>query len=213
MKVTLNLDGRTASGGSALITHNERLLDPLDDFTKAISHITGMRKKTEANHLDIARLEFFGGLYTDPVIETPGDIDGQVAGMPAWNIIRCLQDGAKRHKLGLDVLRGVYPLVTFVPLTYESKIKDVTEMWTSGKHAIRKGVGVGQKKVMRTRPMFNEWQCSLPIEIDSEIWDVHKLTVAWRDAGKFAGLCELRPVYGRFNATLTVDKPKKGAAA
>ena len=30
MQVTLKLDGRTASGGSALIMHNERLADPLD---------------------------------------------------------------------------------------------------------------------------------------------------------------------------------------
>src|SRR3954467_2600395 len=98
MQVVLNLDVRTASGGSPLVCHNERLADPLDDIVRTISTFTAKRKKTEADHMEIARLEFLGGLYTN----------GNGPCLPAWNILRCLQDGARRHKRGLDVPRGIY---------------------------------------------------------------------------------------------------------
>ena len=84
MKVTLKLDGSTAVGGAPLVCHNERLADPLDPIVRDIAAISKKRNKTEADHLEIARLEFHGGLYTN----------GNGPCLPAWNILRCLQDGA-----------------------------------------------------------------------------------------------------------------------
>ena len=193
MKVLLKLDGRTASGGSSLVVHNERLADPLDEIVRDIAAISKKRNKTEADHLEIARLEFMGGLYTN----------GNGPCLPAWNILRCLQDGAKRHKRGVDVLRGVYPLVDHVDLNYDGdEVRDPVKMWKAGTYSLRKTVGIKTSRTMRTRPIFNEWQAELPVEVDATIFDLDTLANCWKDAGTYAGIGEMRPVYGRFKATL-----------
>lgn len=195
MQVVLNLDGRTASGGSPLVCHNERLADPLDDIVRTISTFTAKRKKTEADHMEIARLEFLGGLYTN----------GNGPCLPAWNILRCLQDGARRHKRGLDVPRGIYPRAEHADVDYDGP-RDPDVMWKAGTFSLRKTVGVQRSRTMRTRPIFTEWQAKLPIEVDPTVFDLDTLANIWKDAGIYAGLGEMRPVYGRFAATLKEEK-------
>lgn len=204
MRVDLKLDGTTKAGGTALIVHNERTVDALDPFVKAIKAVR-TRGATDEEHLDKSRLEFLAALYTDPVI-TPDSLKGAIV-MPTWNVVRCLQDGAKRYKRGPDVLRGIQPLVESVPIRYEGDSAKTPEaLWKAGTFALRKGVGIGSKKVMKTRPIFREWSLVVPIEVDTEIFNVGDLEVLWRAAGRYAGLCEMRPIYGRFNATLEVVK-------
>jgi hypothetical protein len=190
VKVLLQLDGRSASGGSPLIMHNERLADPLNEHTRALSAVTKKRNKTEADHLEIGRLEFHGGLYTN----------GNGPCLPAWNIIRCLQDGAKRHKRGADVLRGIYPLSDHADVIYDGP-RDPDEMWKAGKFALRKSVGVQRSRTIRTRPLFTDWQAELPVEVDPIVFDLDVLAQCWRDAGVYAGIGDMRPVYGRFIGT------------
>ena len=97
MKATLILDGRTESSGAPLVCHNERLADPLDEYVRAIQAIAKKRGKAEADHAEIARLEFLGGMYTN----------GNGPMLPAWNIIRCLV--------------GEGDLVTTAPLEHRTK--------------------------------------------------------------------------------------------
>jgi hypothetical protein len=191
MKVLLKLDGHPESGGAPLVMHNERLADPLDEIVRSIAAISKKRNKTEADHLEIARLEFTGGLYTN----------GNGPCLPAWNILRCLQDGAKRHKKGADVLRGVYPLVDYADVIYEGP-RETSELWKNGGFALRKTVGIQRSRTMRTRPIFTDWSAELPVEVDSTVFDLDTLANCWKDAGVYAGIGEMRPVYGRFAATL-----------
>lgn len=203
MRYMLRLDGRAESGGSPLIMHNERLADPLDTITRELANITSKRKKTEADHEEIARIEFFGGLYLDPALESVENVDshdGSVA-LPAWNIFRALQDGAKQIKRGQDILRGVIPLAEYVELEFDGPDTAV-DLWKDGSFFIRKGVGVGQKKTMRTRPIFTDWQAQLEIEVDPNVLDEDTIAECWRRAGLYAGLGDMRPVYGRFTATV-----------
>ena len=207
MKVLLKANGRTADGGTPMVMHNERLADPLDSCTQSIAGISKKKNKTLADHEEVARREFLGGLYTDPVIEldTKGQLtsNSQVVIVPAWNVLRCLQEGATRQKRGKDVLRGVQPLVVHATFTYDGPIAP-DELWKAGTFALRKTVSVQRARTVRTRPMFHDWQVDLPIEVDALVLDVHTLRVAWADAGKYAGLGEMRPVYGRFDGTLEV---------
>lgn len=193
-KLKLHLDGRTDSGGASLVMHNEQLADPLNEWTRAIAAISRKRSKTEADHLEIARLEFLGGLYLNAQGEPT---------IPAWNILRCLQDGGKRHKRGADVLRGVFPIQEFADFSYDGDaIRDPEVMWKEGTFALRKTVGVQRSRTMRTRPVFTGWQASLLVEVDSIIFDQDTLAVIWSAAGKYAGLGDMRPVYGRFAGTI-----------
>ncbi len=210
MKCVLRLDGRTASGGSPLIMHNERLADPMDTFVQALGAVTSKRKKTLEDHAEIAHIEFLGGLYTNPAISWPVNGDKAAPALPAWNVLRCLQDGGARHKRGKDVPRGIYPLAEFATLTYDGP-KTPTELWADGGFALRKSVGVQRSRTMRTRPIFTDWQAELPIEVDDQIFDLHALETIWHDAGIYAGLGDMRPVYGRFNGEVAKAAAKAKA--
>jgi len=196
MQVTLG-----ATGEAALVMHNERLADPLDTITRAIGAVTKKRGKTITDHEEISRLEFYGGLYTTKPIEfVDGDIQvpkGAVPTIPAWNLLRCLQDGAKRNKRGLDVLRGVHPVTEHAELDYEGGT-DPEAMWKSQEFVLRKTVGVQRARTTRTRPIFEGWTITLPVEIDPEVFDLDALSHSWSAAGRYAGIGEMRPVYGRF---------------
>jgi hypothetical protein len=195
-----------------MVCHNERLADPLDSITQALAEITGKRKKAIEDHQEIARREFFGGLYTHPVYEWEPDEDLEVLiGVPAWNVLRCLQEGAKRHKRGPDILRGVSPIPEFAPVTFENPFGDVFEgpqsphaLWQDGGLSLRKSVGVQRSRTMRTRPIFREWELTLDVEVDPTVLDVHTIRFMWKDAGLYAGLGEMRPVYGKFEGTVEV---------
>lgn len=196
MQATLRLEGL-----AALVCHNERLADPLDPFVKEIAKYSKKRGKTEADHEEIGFLEFMGGLYCSPTLNYPLNGNNGVPSLPAWNILRCLQDGGRRHKRGMDVPRGIYPLVESVPIQYEGPT-DPQEMWGHGGFMLRKSVGIQRSRTMRTRPFFAEWAAELPIEVDAQVFDLGALATIWHDAGIYAGLGEMRPVYGRFNGTL-----------
>jgi hypothetical protein len=192
MRVMLTLDGRTEAGGTPLVMHHERLADPLDDHAREIAKRSKKRNKTDADHLEIARLEFLGGMYTN----------GNGPCLPAWNIIRCLQDGAKRTKRGRDVLRGVAPLVDSVDLAYDGP-REPEVLWKEGGYSLRKTVGIRGSRTMRTRPIFVDWTAALPGEVDPVIFDPDRLAACWQDAGRYAGLGEMRPIHGKFLGTLT----------
>ena len=200
-----------ARSSAPLVVHNERLADPLDDFTIAIAGVSKKRNKTIADHETIARFEFFGSLYTDPALTL--DDDGELVNgnkdtgpcapvLPAWNILRCLQEGAKRHKRGLDVLRGVHPLPPNAELVYDGP-RDVEKLWEDGTFSLRKAVGIQRSRTMRTRAIFVDWTFELPVEVDMTVFDLTTLQVCWRDAGVYVGLSEMRPIYGRFTGTIS----------
>ena len=45
------------------LMHNGQLSDPLNEWTKAKKKITDKKKKTDADHEEVSRLEWMGGLY------------------------------------------------------------------------------------------------------------------------------------------------------
>lgn len=194
MRMILHADGRPPKG-SALVMHNERMADPLEPIVREIAQITKKGvKKTEADHEEIGRLEFVGGMYENA--------NGPC--IPAWNVLRCLQDGARRIKRGLDVPRGIIPLVETADLEYEGP-RAIDVLWKEGGFSLRKTVGIQRSRTMRTRPIFVDWQLEVPIEVDSNVWDLDTLRHCWEEAGKYAGLGEMRPVYGRFEGTITEE--------
>jgi hypothetical protein len=194
-----------ATGITPLVLHNERLADPLDEFTRAIGAISKKRNKAEEDHRNIGRLEFLGGLYTEPPLEPNPNGHKYKIGVPGWNVLRCLQDGAKRQKRGADVPRGVHLLPdNFAVLKYEGP-DSPEEMWKEGpRFALRKTVGIQRSRTMRTRPIFTDWEFELDVEIDPTIFDLHVLQTAWTDAGRYYGLGEMRPIYGRFHGEVEV---------
>jgi hypothetical protein len=194
-RIRVTFDGSTAVNGSPLLMHNERLADPLDPYARWMAELSGKRKKTERDHEELGRREFIGGGYwlhdDGPGTNPTGPC------VPTWNIIRCLQAGATRFKLGKQVVRGLVPVTDVTPLVYDGP-DDADALWRSASFVSRKGVGVGQSKVIRTRPSFTDWQVDAELELDLTILDPATVASIAVSAGLYEGLGDNRPRHGRF---------------
>lgn len=198
-RIRVTLDGRTAVNGSPLLMHNERLADPIDPYGKWLAEITGKRTKTERDIEEMARREFLGAGYW--AIDS-GPESGDQAGpiIPTWNIVRCLQESASRHKLGKHVLRGIVPVDEETPLLYDGP-READAMWKAGTFHSRKGVAVGQRRVIRTRPCFTDWSVEAELELDLNILDPAQVNQIANEAGRYCGLGDARPRFGRFHGS------------
>lgn len=194
-RIKVAFDGSTAVNGSPLLMHNERLADPLDPYTRWLAELSKKTKKTERDIEEIGRREFLGaGYWLDD--NGPGKASSGPY-IPTWNIIRCLQEAAKRHKLGKNIVRGIVPVTEETPLVYDGP-QDTDALWKSGTFHSRKGVGVGTKRVMRTRPCFPNWKVECELELDLSILDPDVVDAIAVQAGQYEGLGDARPRFGRF---------------
>lgn len=112
----------TLKGETPLMLHNIRLADPLDPFAVQMKEITSKKKKTEADHAAIARIEWEGGMYFDP---KAGPF------LPTWNVIRSLRDGAALTKRGKDIMRAVMIADPVAPILYDGP-RTLDAMWAAG---------------------------------------------------------------------------------
>lgn len=187
MKVRINIQGTCP-----LLMHNIRLADPLDPIAKAMKAVSGKRKKTDDDLLQLARLEFEGGLYLSPTVGPY---------IPGVNIEKAIQTGAKITKQGKQVERGLFVTDNEVPLLYKGP-RTVDELWADANFRSSMAVKVGQARVMRTRPIFNEWALEAEANVDPGLLDIDNLQAILSDAGAMAGIGDYRPRYGRFEASV-----------
>lgn len=176
------------TGKSPLLMHSDRFANPLDPLTKAHKELTGKRKKTDDDHIAIARSEFIGGCYWN-------NQDG--FHLPAQNLNSCLVAAAKLQKLGVKFKQGVTVVEDALPLE-NVKAKTPTELWTDLDHVDVRGVKVGTAKVMRYRPIFRRWTTAATIAFNEEVVSESDLRKAVIDAGAMIGLGDYRPRHGRF---------------
>lgn len=192
MRIRVLLDGREASGGTPMLHHSEVLADPISPEGRSVAEIAGKRKKTEADHEELARREWLGGMYYD---ETLGPV------LPTWNFVRSMQEAAKLSRLGKTIERGVFPENEFVEIRYDGP-RDLDSMWKARTFALRKGVGISGRRVMRTRPIFREWEVDLVLVVDPFVVDYETITKIATQAGRYIGVCDFRSGrYGRYLAT------------
>ncbi|MFT4126260.1 MAG: hypothetical protein QM662_08530 [Gordonia sp. (in: high G+C Gram-positive bacteria)] len=185
----------TITGNTPLLMHNSRLSDPLDPASKALKKISSKRTKTDDDHIALGEAEFMGSLYLDPHV---GPF------IPDLNIAAALLAGAKLNKLGVKVTRGLLITTPVNPLAYDGP-RDPAEMWRSGRFAHRASVGVGQSRVMRTRPVFHDWACEAEGLLDESQLDISQIIQIAQNAGDFIGIGDWRPRFGRFTAKVEAE--------
>ncbi len=187
MKVRIGVRGTTP-----LITHNIRLANPLDPIAKAMKGISAKRTKTEDDYVQLARLEFEGGLYLDPEV---GPF------LPGANVEKCIVEGARVTKQGKQVERGLFVVDNTIPLLYTGP-RSAEKLWADENFRNVSAVRIGQQRIMRTRPMFRSWALDVDAELDPGLLSVDQLQAIITDAGSMVGLGDYRPRYGRFEATV-----------
>lgn len=179
------------TGTSPLLHSCDKLADPLDPATIAHKELTSKRKKTEDDHLAIARSQWQGGLYFDNEIGVY---------MPTQNFRAALVGGGKLNKLGMQIKRGTMLLEDRVPLEYGAKLT-IDQLWEQ-RYIDRRSVVVGTARVMAYRPKFTNWSCELALLYDESTLDENQIMQSAENAGKFCGIGGFRPekggVFGRF---------------
>lgn len=178
----------TIKGTTAMLMHSERLANPFDPLTKEIKAISGKRKKTEDDLRDMARLEWLGGLYHD---------DDSGIHVPGYNIFACIINGGKIHKLGTSIKRSALVLEDKVPVDYDGP-KTPEKLFDVKRFVDMRSVKVGTAKVMRCRPIFQDWACQFTVTFDEASLQRGDLDRCVQTAGEMVGLGDYRPRFGRF---------------
>lgn len=176
------------TGTSPLMMHSDRLANHLLPETKAHKELTGKRKKTDDDHLAIARSEFIAGAYFD---EKLGFY------VPGQNFDATFWSGAKLQKMGVHWKRGAMVMTDKVKLEFDGP-NTPARLWEDARFVDCRGVKVGQAKIMRYRPIFLDWAVTLEVVVNPDVLDVAEAKKAISDAGKLIGVCEYRPRFGRF---------------
>lgn len=179
------------TGTSPLMMHADTLANPLSPITKAHKELTSVRKKTEDNHLAIARSEFLAGCYFN-------DVDGFY--IPGQNLDATFLAGAKLSKLGTHWKRGCMVLENSVKLLHNGPATPA-KLWEDRAFVDVRGVKVGTSKVMRYRPVFLDWAAEFSVSVNTEVLDLQEAKKAIEDGGALIGTCEFRPRFGRFEVT------------
>lgn len=176
------------TGTSPLMMHSDRLANPLAPETKIHKSLTSKRKKTDDDHLAIARSEFVAGAYWH---ESCGFY------VPGQNFDATFLAGAKLQKLGTHWKRGAMVLENQVKLLHDGPTSPEA-LWESPANVDCRGVKVGMAKIMRYRPIFLAWAAELTVSLNTDVLDLQEAKKAIEDAGALIGTCEFRPRFGRF---------------
>jgi hypothetical protein len=175
-------------GIAPLLMHSARLADPLDDATKALAKVTSKRKKTDDDHAEVGRLEHLGSLY---IADQLGPY------IPGANVEACLFKGATRTKQGTFLKSALLIPEEVNPLIYAGP-RDAAGLWQNKSFVHRSSVKVGTSRVIRTRPVFANWQLVVEGELDLEVVDQGSFATIAENAGRLVGLGDWRPRFGRF---------------
>ncbi len=170
-----------------MIVHNGQTADPLNRFAKELKQVTGKRKKVDSDYEELARIEFYAGLYMGK--------DGPI--IPATNIDALLINAAKKSREGTAAKSGVFAAGD-MRLEYEGP-RTVDEMWKVDDFKFSALVRVGMARVSRMRPIFREWSGVITLNYDDAVLNLSRLDDWMYAAGTQVGLGDWRPQHGRFS--------------
>lgn len=177
----------TVRGTTPLLMHSERLANPFDPLTVELKTLTKRRNKTQDDLLEIARIEWLGGLYHDE----------SGIFLPGYNVLAALVGGGKMRKLGTAIKRGALVQEDKVPVEYTGP-KNPDELFKNKAFVDIRSVKVGTAKVTRCRPKFADWKITFTLLYANDTLQKSDLDLVVQDTGAMIGIGDYRPRFGRF---------------
>lgn len=174
-------------GVAPLMMHNRQLADPTNEYARAMKEISSRRKKTDADHQELKRLEFLGGIYCDE----KGPF------VPSEWIESMVRDGAKTYRQGKSAVAAIFTDSEGFHLAFRGP-KKPEALFKKPEFVDSRIVVVQRARIMRTRPIFPVWSLNFTITINSETLQAQDVMRAISNAGAIVGLGDYRPKYGRF---------------
>ena len=173
-------------GVAPLLTRSARLVDPLDGYTIALDRLTRKRNKTEADHREIGRVEWKGGLWVN---------DGRPS-IPAAAIESCLVQAARHRRRGQATRSGVV-VRNVSPMKYDGP-SDLDKLCADPRFSLRVPVRIRGNRLMRTRPMFPTWSVDVAIAFLPSQMSRQDVLDDLVVGGDLIGIGDWRPRFGRF---------------
>lgn len=168
--------------------HSDVTANPLHPLTKEMKKYSKKRKKTDEDYENMARIEFIASCY----------FQKSNWHIPAQNIEAMLLASARHFKLGTTIKQAM--LITedaeFNFFNSELTPEQLREKPT---YVDQRTVKVGTQKVIRTRPIFKDWQVKFTCMLDLDKMNPEELIRIVENAGQYVGLGDYRPRYGRFS--------------
>lgn len=177
-----------------LLLHSDRGCNPSDPLVRELKKYTGKRSKTDEDLEMIARIEY--------ELALPVNSKG-VPAIHSKQIKASLRDGGKKSKLGKLITEAVFVLgdnVGYVPLVYTGP-NTVDKLFADKTFVDMRTVVVQGRRIMRCRPIFNEWGLKFDIDYDHELIDQDVLFGVFETSGARVGIGDYRPEYGRYSVT------------
>ena len=191
-------------GIAPLLTHNGWLVDPRNVFTKEIDAAQKSLKKnrSDAAFEALANCEWLGGLYTKtPIkfvrennqVDVTEDAEICVTGdMICRSIIKSAgRKEVTAFKAGV-IVDGMFSL------TVGGKVAKVKTLFKNPAHYFTVAAKIGQSKIMRTRPRFDDWSANIEVAYIAELVSKRDVQDALVRSGSIVGIGDWRPRFGRF---------------
>lgn len=176
-------------GITPLLMHSSQLSDPLNMYARDLKKITSKRKKTDDDYADMSSIEMMGGLYwsNEHGLHVPGE-----------NIEASLIAASKFKKLGTTFKRAAQVYELACPLMGTGAPKTPQDIAKNPDFKFVKSVKVGTSRVMRTRPIFHNWELSFSVLYDQNQIERDDIIEAANAAGVMVGIGDWRPRFGKF---------------
>jgi len=182
----------TWKGTTPLIMHSCQCVNPLHPIAKELKKYTSLKKKTEEDLLKISDLEWEAGAYWK---------DGLGLYIPSENVEATIINGAKAFKKGTDITKYCNITDLYIPFQYgENLTKE--QLIKNYEYRDTRVMTVMRARILRTRPRFDQWNITFNLMYDETKIDVGTIQNAVEYAGKYVGLCDSRPKYGKFVAII-----------
>ncbi|MEH2539233.1 MULTISPECIES: hypothetical protein [unclassified Bradyrhizobium] len=172
-------------GVGPMLMRSSKLADPLDKTAKALAKVTSKRKKTDADHMRIAELEYRGALW----------LHHGMPCLPQQTVKSVAVDGAKKTKMG-EIAKVAFRSEGAALLQYDGP-KTADELWAAERFRHRAVVRVHGSLTVRTRPLFPEWSALIHGTFLPSMLDRDEIIGFYQTAGLF-GLGDYTPEFGRF---------------
>jgi hypothetical protein len=171
-------------GVRPLLMHSAAGADPLSEWAKARKAVSGKKNKTDSDHLELARIDWYSSFYCD---------EAKKPVILGTMLEACCVAGAKRSKQGqiakASILINDNP--TLVHDHPAGKKATADDFWELPKYRDVRGVMISRSRIMRYRPIF---------AVLSDL-DVSTFKSILETSGRFIGIGDYRPKFGLFEVT------------
>lgn len=183
----------TWKGISPLIMHSCQCVNPLHPISKELKKYTEKKgNKTEEDLVQISNLEWESGAYWK---------EGLGLYIPGENVEATIRNGAKVNRKGKDIEKYVNVTDLYIPFNYGENLSK-EELIQNYEYRDTRIMVIGRARILRTRPRFDQWNITFNVLYNEEKLDLDTVVNAIEYAGQYVGLCDSRPKYGKFVATI-----------